>query len=105
MLGGSSAVERCCRNIVPSDQWQQYIAFARTSIVLSAAFVAHTLLHASRHILSVTPVRIKGKELNSQCLIESKEYWALVIGVSLQGDCNDTQYPTSMRKWLICDRR
>lgn len=70
------------------DRWHEHVTAARTSIQLSAAFVAHSLLHASPRICSVTPVRVGGEDVNvnPRTLIESNEYWALIIGIS----CNSS---------------
>ena len=70
------------------DRWHEHVTAARTSIQLSAAFVAHSLLRASPRICSVTPVRVGGEDVNvnPRTLIESNEYWALIIGIS----CNSS---------------
>jgi hypothetical protein len=64
------------------DRWHEHLTFVRTSIQLSAAFVAHSVLHASPRLCSVTPVRVGQHDVNPQSLIESNEYWALIIGTS-----------------------
>lgn len=74
-----------------TPRWPEHVRFARTSIQLSAAFIAYSLLHASHRIRMLLPVRIQDKQSSDvhplpQCLADSKEYRALVIGVSCSSD-------------------
>ena len=58
------------------------LEYLKTSLQVSAAFVAHTILHASPHVHSAVPVRIvAGQPATPTSIFQALDSWALVLGV------------------------